>query len=125
MSIANLREAGAERVRQHLSGRFSLPVKLRDSNGAEYTTTGSVLYDTIGVNPDDGAEVIHSNPIVVLSKADLSRVPLSGEKWIIEIPVIPDASAPKEKFLMSPDSPLRGGSSLGFITMELKKLDQV
>lgn len=123
--MENLRESAAKRVSNHLSGgRFSLPVELIDDEAVLYSVNGSILYDTVGIDPDSGAEILIDNPVVVLSKQDLVRVPQQGEKWVVRIPTEPKVSGIKESFMLSPESPLAGGGSLDYITLFLKKLEQ-
>ena len=125
-----------ERVRQDnrvLNNRdWGQAIELVSPNGIVYKTdavTGAtlkaaqILYDYRRVNPDTGCEMTINEPVVVIHRDSLTRVPLPGEKWIIRIPL--DAnSALLVDYVLSPTRPPEGGRSIGFIRLYPQKVKQ-
>lgn len=127
--MINLREQANKDLGFTLEGEFALPVELIGPDGKLYNTNiltgeplgGQVLYDTNEENPDTGAIITSNEPIVVLKKDSLARVPQPGEKWVVRIPVTPSSTAQKESFVLDRDRPPQGGNSLGFIRLYLRR----
>jgi hypothetical protein len=127
--MESLREQANADLGFTLEGEFALPVELIDDAGKLYTTNfltgetlgGQILYDTNEENPDTGSLITSNEPIVVLKKDSLERVPKPGEKWVVRIPVTPSTTAPKESFIVSKDRPPEGGNSLGIIRLYLQR----
>jgi hypothetical protein len=122
--MVNLREQAEADLGFTLEGEFGLPVELIDPDGKIIDTdlngdplVGQVLYDTVRESPDTGEDIISNEPVVVLRRSSLSRVPQAGEKWLVRIPVSPSTTATKETFVLTKDRPPSGGRSLGFIRL--------
>lgn len=123
--MTNLRELAESDLETTLENpdEWGLPVILVDgSTGAKQTVEGQILYDTVKINPDTGAEIIVHDPIVTLRRSTLSPVPASGEDWSVEIPITPSRTGATELFLM--DRADEGGNSLGIIRLYLTKTKQ-
>ena len=105
---------------------MSLPVYLIDPTGTKNSTPyrGTVLGDLVRINPDTGERMVVSNPVVILRRSSLARVPLAGEKWIVEIPESPRAGAAMIQYALSPVRPPEGGQSIGFIRLYLQVVEQ-
>ncbi len=129
----NLREMVEADLEFSLEGEWGLPVILIDPDGniqdkkkgAETELKGQILYNTVGLNPETGEQVVVNNPIVTLRKTSLERIPANGEKWLVRIPIVPNATADKEDFLISATKPLEGGASIGFIRLYCRRAVQV
>ena len=127
----NLRERIETDLKTSLEGVWGLPVVLISPDGEVINTSlnggdlfGQVLYDTIRVNPETGEPMVVGNPIVTLRRSSLSRVPVSGEKWIVKIPTDPSETATLEDFINDPTRPVEGGRSIGFIKLYLRRARQ-
>jgi hypothetical protein len=130
----NLRQRAEQDLGKTLEGEFSLPVVLIGPDGITYDTsentgdplTGQIIYDTLIDNPQNisGEQIVVSKPVVSLRRSSLARVPLAGEKWIVQIPVDPTAGAPVGNFQFNPTRPPEGGRTLGFIRLYLTRLVQ-
>lgn len=103
-------------------GDWGLPVELIDPDGLVYQLNGQILYDTIVTDPETGGEIIVHKPVVTLRRSSLTRVPLSGEKWAVKIPIEPSLTANKVTFLL--ERPTEEGGSIGFIRLYLMKAKQ-
>jgi hypothetical protein len=125
MSI-NLREQVESDLAVSLEGDWALPVELVTPDGEviDDIPGAQILYDTVRVNPDTGEEMVVNNPIVVLRRSSLSRVPQPGEVWAVRIPVTPSTTAPLADFVIDPTRPPEGGASIGFIRLYLRKAKQ-
>ena len=115
-----------------LEGEYGLPVELISPDGEKINTkkdtteqlVGQILYDTRTGNPDTGEVVIDNNPIVTLRRSSLSRIPKSGEKWSVKIPIEPKADASLVNFVLTATRSNEGGASIGFIRLYLQKAEQ-
>ena len=65
-----------------------------------------------------------NNPIVVLRRSSLERVPVAGEKWLVKIPIDPVEGSTIDDFIIDPTRPPEGGRSIGFIRLYLRKAEQ-
>ena len=83
--------------------------------------TGQILYDTVRMDAESGADVITEEPIITLRRASLSRVPKSGEKWVLQIPASPRAGASLIDYILDGTRSVQGGRSVGFIRLYPKK----
>lgn len=81
-----------------------------------------VLYDKKKINPATGEETTVSAPVVVMSRANMERVPRNGEKWLVQMPKEP--GGPMVWFGFSETKATEGGRSLGLIRIYLQELDQ-
>lgn len=128
----NLRKRVEADLKTSLEKDWGLPVVLISPDGEIIDTsensgealTGQVLYDTVTTNPETAEPVIVNNPIVTLRRSSLSRVPVSGERWVVKIPVDPDPDANLTEFVISKVRPPEGGRSIGFIKLFLQKAKQ-
>lgn len=141
--MTNLRQLAESDLATTLEGEFKVPVELIGPNGQIYKTTqtlivcgaasavcggsdivsgvtsgtlgGQVLYNRTRVNPDTGEEMVVPEPIVVLRRSSLERVPQSGEKWIVRFPTdITDFNS-MENFAFTATRAIEGGRSIGFL----------
>jgi hypothetical protein len=128
---ANLRERAESLLGLTLEGPFGLPVELTDPDGVIYTETndgrtlkGQVLGHRTTINPDTGVELVLVNPILVLRRSSLTRIPEDGEYWHIRMPLDPSETATKHDFMLDPSKSIEGGRSLGEIRLYLKNAVQ-
>ena len=112
---------------------WGLPVELTDPDGKEYKTddeTGNtlqavqILYDYRKFDPETGQEIIVHEPIVIMAKSSLERVPVSGENWHIRFPVDPASPNTLSDFVLSKVRAPEGGDSLGYIRLYPHKAEQ-
>ena len=112
---------------------WPLPVILRSPDGVTYSTdaeTGDtlqavqILYDRRVLNPDTGEEVVVHEPIVVLARSSLARIPAEGENWQIRFPLDPTDPDTLSDYVFTPDRAVEGGNSLGLIRIYPQKLEQ-
>jgi hypothetical protein len=117
-------------LEETLEGDFGLPVVLTSPLGVRYSKSanaptsdlmGQVLYDTT-VEDENGAQVVDHKPVVTLRRTSLTRVPISGEKWAVEIPIGPTATATRETFML--ERAAEDGSSIGIVRLYLRKAEQ-
>ena len=108
------------------SAGWGLPVVLIDpdgnridksANNPEEDLSGQILYDTTVVNPETGLDMIVHKPVITLRRSSLSRIPAAGEKWMAEIPEIPDPTA--AKVLHRVERAPEEGKAIGFIRLYL------
>ena len=102
---------------------FGLPVILTPPDGEALDVVyGKILYDTKVFDPELGTDIVVHRPVVTVRRSTLvaaGRVPVSGERWKVEIPVEPRVDAPKETFVF--ECPVLDGQSIGYIKMELHR----
>lgn len=125
-----LRAEIEEDLAETLEDDYGLAVVLTSPDGVRYSKSahdatadlvGQVLYDHIDQD-GEGNQIIDHNPVVTLRRSSLTRVPLPGEKWAVEIPIDPTATATRETFLLERAS--EDGRSIGFIRLYLRKAEQ-
>lgn len=129
----NLREAVESDLGKSLEGEWGLPVVLVAPDGTVIDTslnsgealTGQIIYDTVQVNPDTGDSMIVSKPVVSLRRSSLSRIPVSGEKWLVKIPITPSTTATLEDYMIDPSRAVEGGRTIGFVRLYLRKVKQI
>ncbi len=135
--MINLRERAESDLKHTLEKEYGLPVILTDPDGVKYDKsensadpdnpddlTGQILYSFVSVNPETGEEVVANNPIVSLRRSSLARVPVAGETWLFQIPVIPKYTADKIPFIMDAGRVPEPDGSIGFIRYHLTKAEQ-
>jgi hypothetical protein len=83
---------------------------------------GQVLYDTLIDDVETGGQIVVHKPVVTLRRTSLTRVPVSGESWFVEIPIEPKYSATKEPLIM--EKAAQEGASIGFIRLYLTRAVQ-
>lgn len=130
--MPNLRVRAAVDCKRLNIRDWGLLVELISPDGIKYDTdkeTGEslkalmTLYDRTLIVPETGEDVIVLEPIVILSRLSLERVPAPGEKWTVRI----QESPTNENFLdymISPTRAPEGGKSLNIIRLYLQKLEQ-
>ena len=131
MNIRTLAESDLGTTLEDADG-FGQPVILIGPDGLRIETnentgeplTGQVLYDTVRMDADTGADVITEEPVITLRRSSLLRVPVSGEIWIIIIPGSPLAGAPLVNYILDKTRSIQGGRSIGFIRLYPKKAEQ-
>lgn len=122
----NLRDLAEKDLHHTLEGIGSMSVSLLSPNGVWYRDLkGQVLYDTVRLDPETAERTVTPCPIVTLRRSSLTRIPLAGENWMVEIPVSPVAGAAIGQYVFSPTRPPEGGSSIGFIRLYLQAVEQV
>lgn len=131
MNIRALAESDLKYTLEDSDG-YGKPVILISPDGERIDTnqntgeplTGQVLYDTVRMDADSGADVITEEPIITLRRSSLSRVPKSGELWFIQIPGSPLEGAPLVNYQLDKSKAIQGGRSIGFIRLYPKKAEQ-
>jgi hypothetical protein len=124
MAFPNIRELAESSLSISLEGAFGLPVELVDPDGVEYTgIEGQVLFNRVEVTPE-GAEMLVREPVAVVRKSSLTRVPLDTDspKWACRVPLTPSRTAPLVSHIV--ERPVEGGDSIGFIRLYLRRADQ-
>ena len=129
----NLRERAIKDSKKQNLKNWGLPIVLIDPDGNTYNTDAEtdeqlmalqILYDYKRINPETGEEVTINEPIVTIALSSLSRIPQSGEKWIINMPADPSEVTQYETFIHSSTRAVEGGRSLGFIRLYPQKAKQ-
>lgn len=127
----NLREQVESDLNDSLEGDWGLPVELISPDGVKQSTKkgnpqsllkGQILYDTQSQDLETGEDILVHQPVVTLRRSSLDRVPLSGERWVVKIPLTSSLTAPLVTFLL--ERPSEDGSSIGFIRLYLTKAKQ-
>jgi hypothetical protein len=112
---------------------WPLPVILRSPDGVTYdmdAETGEqlqavqVLYDRRSQQPDTGETIIVHEPIVILARSSLARIPAAGENWQIRFPLDPTDPDTLSDYVFTPDRAAEGGNSLGLIRVYPQKVEQ-
>jgi hypothetical protein len=130
--MVNLRETAESLLGLTLEGPFGLPVELTDPDGNIQTLSendgetlkGQALGHRTTVNPDTGVELVVVNPILVLRRSSLTRIPENGEVWYVKMPLDPSETATKHNFILDRSKSIEGGRSLGEIRLYLKNTVQ-
>ena len=68
----------------------------------------------------NGVDIIVTEPVVVMARAALARVPVAGEQWSMSFPIDPDPDTPRAEwgnFILSKARAPEGGRSLGLIRL--------
>lgn len=125
--MGNLREIAEADLATTLESPtdFGLPVDLTDPDGAQQTVNGQILSAIVRNNPDTGEPVIVNNPVVVLRRSTLNRVPVAGEKWHIRMAIDPSRTAVKQDFVLDPARSPEGGQSIGFIRLYVHRVEEL
>lgn len=134
--MPNLRALAKTDTRTLNTTDWSLPIKFVAPDGTEYDTdavTGEalqsiqVLYDFRQVDPATGEDRLINEPVVVMHRDSLARIPVGGETWHIKFPLDPDPTIPESQwgdFVLSPTRAPEGGRSLGIVRLYCQKAVQ-
>ena len=130
--MSNLRVRAAEDARKLNVRDWGLPLELIDPDGKKYNTdivSGELLksplltYDRTRIIPETGEDMIVEEPIVVLSRLSLERIPEPGETWTVRIQESPTSEIMID-YIISPTRAPEGGKSLELIKLYLQKIEQ-
>lgn len=130
--VTNLRIKAEQDLARTLEGEFKVPVVLITPDGETIDTSendglplgGQVLSDSVTIDPETGEPIVVFDPIVVLRRSSLSRVPIPGETWFVKIPINPNDNTTLEDFVIDSDRSPEGGRSIGFIRLYLRRVAQ-
>lgn len=137
--MQNLRERAEQDLGTTLEdpSQWGLPVELTGPGGIEYKTSanspdpqnplplyGRVQHTTVRTNPETGEEMVTADPVIVLRRSSLSRIPLDGENWFIKFPKDPSLTADMANYALTPGRATEGGRSIGFIRLYPTKVVQ-
>lgn len=150
--MTNLRQLVEKDLSQTLEGEFKVPVELIGPDGQIYNTTenlivcgassaicggqnivsgvtsgelgGQVLYNTVRVNPDTGEAMVVNNPIIVLRQSSLRRSFISGENWVIRIPLNVTDFSQKTDFAFTATRAHEHSQSIGFVRIYPTRIKQ-
>lgn len=107
-------------------------IELIDPDGNKYdidNETGQtlkavqILSDYRRIDPMTGETIVITEPIVVMARSSLSRIPQAGEIWSIKIQLDPQSET-LENYLLTGDRSPEGGRSLGLIRLYPIKAEQ-
>lgn len=131
--MSNLRALAVSDMKNSNQSDYGLPVVLTAPDGTTYNTdavTGEtltavqILYDRKEIDPTTGAPIIIPEPIVVMARQSLARVPQAGENWHIRFPPDPYDPDTMDDFALSSARSVEGGRSIGFIRLYPLKATQ-
>lgn len=114
-----------------LEGAFSALCELTDPDGVETKVNevgdplrGELLLDREDIDPESGDLVTVKETMLSLRKTALPRIPVAGETWKVAVAL--DASTPTvlTTHLANADESPTGGSTIGFIKLFLKDVEQ-
>jgi hypothetical protein len=77
--------------------------------------------DTRDIGRGDKDTVTVNAPVVKLRLSSLSKIPATGEEWIIGIPENPDGSGDFERYYLDPKKPVEVNKGTGTIKLFLGK----
>ena len=133
--MSNLRALVVSDVKELNHNDWGMPIVLKDPDGNVYNTdneTGEslmaiqVLYDYNKWNPDTGEDILVNEPVIVMSRKSLARIPLPGENWQVMFSLDPsDPDNLAENYVIDGGRSPEGGQSLGFIRLYPHKVDQI
>ena len=126
--MSNLRNLAVSDAKTLNENDWGMPIELVDPDGTTYNldnVTGEslkavqILYDYRKFNPDSGMDVLVTEPVVVISRAALARIPAADDgEWSIRFPIDPDPDIVKANwgnFIFNGVRSNEGGRSLGLI----------
>ena len=130
--MINLRAQIEKDLGDSIESEWKMPVELTGPDGItqKYSVNnpsallgGQILYFTQSINPETGETIIVNKPVVSLRISSLRRVPQSGEKWYIKMPVSPIAGAIKKDYVFTPTRAIEDGQDIGFIRIYPQKME--
>ena len=129
--MMDLRALAEEDLLDTLEGDFATPVILVTPEGeyvaetAEGTTLkGRVLWSRKETNLETGEPVTVPSPLVTLRESSLTRIPKTGEKWLVQIPSGPRPGSPLTEYLLDMASVVEDGRNHGVIHLPLLMVEQ-
>lgn len=131
--MINLRAEIEKDLHDSIESEWKMPVEITGPDGITQIYSkndptellgGQVLYFTQSINPETGETIVVNKPVVSLRISSLNRVPQSGEKWFIRMPISPVAGASKENFVFTPTRAIENGYDIGFIRIYPQKIEQ-
>lgn len=121
----NLKQLSEADLVHSLEGEWASSVNLIDPDGIIYSgLKGQVLNFTQQENPDTGEIVVVNKPVIVLRKSSLTRVPLPGEKWIVQYPESPVLGASMVDGFFSATRAPENGTDIGFMRIYPTETEQ-
>lgn len=132
--MENLRAKLESDLKDCLEGEWKAEVELTNPDGETQIYSknnpteklgGQVLYFTRRLDPATGEAVVVNQPCVTLRITSLDRVPASGEKWFIKMPIAPQAGAAKQSFVFTPTRAIEHGIDNGFIRIYPQKIEDI
>lgn len=112
---------------------WSSVVEFTSPDGNKYNTdneTGEtlkaiqVLYDYRRLNPETGEWLTVNEPVVVMARTSLARIPEAGERWHLRVQLDPNSDDLTD-FILSEVRAPEGGRSVGFIRFYPTKAKQI
>src|SRR4030042_6305550 len=106
--MESLRAAIEQGLYASIEGEWGMAVELTSPAGITQTMSknnpleslkGQVLYFSRRENPATGEVIIINQPVVSLRISSLDRVPISGERWFIKMPISAVAAAAMRTFV--------------------------
>ncbi len=134
--MGNLRNLAAADARELNINDWGMLIRLTSPDGIKYETdnvtgealrTVSTLSDFRKFDPNIGEDITVTEPIVVMARASLERIPLADENWLLEFSLDPDSDVipdDGEDFVLSNVRAPEGGRSLGLIRFYPTKAKQ-
>lgn len=134
--MSNLRALAVTDMREQNLKDWYLPVQFTDPDGNVYNKDNisgeqlqavQILYSYPKMDPQTGEEILINEPVVVMARKSLARVPVAGERWHLRFPTEPDPTIPAAQWGDYVLSELRApevGESLGFIRLYPQKAVQ-
>jgi len=99
-------------------------ITLIDPDGLRHQgIKGRIDYDYVSMTSQGETIAVHE-PVVVVRKSSLPRVPKPGERWFIQMPTGPQPTDPLYTFKLNTARPVDGGETIGFLKMYPKRADQ-
>lgn len=126
----NLRSTAAVDAKTLNIKDWGLPVELTDPDGEQYLTDNEsgetlkavqILFDRRKLDLGTGEETIIKEPVIVMARKSLARIPQADEVWFVRFPE--DVTKPTElsNYFLSGARAPEGGQSLDFIRLYPQK----
>ena len=120
--MGTLRKTIEEDLSITLEGDYGLPIILTAPDGSSQTVQGQVHYNTLQFDAQSGVDIIIEKPWVAVRRSTLTRIPVAGQRWLIQIPSTPDPDADTDSYLWDGVAP-EGGRSIGFMRLYLNLME--
>ena len=131
--MENLREEIEVDLQDTIEGEFRTYIEITSPDGQiqRYNVhnpsdklAAFVRYHCVRMNPQTGESIVVDEPVVILRKSSLIRVPKGGEKWYVKTPTDPVHDAKLRSFIFSPDRAIEGSDDIGYVTMYPQRIEQ-